>query len=198
MFLEGDTTRAPWNMYQDIIKGIRPNLEKVLEKLRQEIAVFRTGQANPAMIENILVDCYNSKMPLKQVAAINIRDARMLLVQPWDNTIVKNIEKAIIGLIPGLSLTVDGEFIRVNLPAPSEESRKEMVKILGQKLEDARISVRQNREAAWKEIQDLARNGKIREDDKFRGKDELQKAVDEYNGRIKEIGEKKEKEILTV
>lgn len=185
-------------MYQDIIKRIKPNLEKVLEKLKQEIAVFRTGQANPSMVENILIDCYNSKMPLKQLAAISVRDARMLLIQPWDNSIVKNIEKAIISSVPGVSSAIESEFIRVNLPAHSEESRKEMVKTLGQKLEEARISVRQIREAAWKEIQDQALIGKIREDDKFRGKDELQKIVDEYNGKIKEIGEKKEKEILTV
>lgn len=185
-------------MYQDIIKRIKPNLEKILEKLKQEIAAFRTGQANPAMLENILVDCYNSRMPLKQLAAIAVRDARMLLIQPWDNAVVKNIEKAVVGSLPGLGVAVDGVFLRVNLPAPSEESRKEMVRALGQRLEEARISVRQIREGAWKEIQDLASNGKIREDDKFRGKDELQKVVDEYNGKIKEVGERKEKEILTV
>ncbi len=185
-------------MYNEIIKRIKPNLEKVLEKLKQEIAVFRTGQASPLMVENILVDCYNSKMPLKQVAAINVRDARMLIIQPWDNAIIKNIEKAIISSVPGISSAIDGEFIRVNLPAPSEETRKEMVKTLSQKLEEARISVRQIREGVWKEIQNLAQAGKIREDDKFRGKDELQKVVDEFNGKIKEIGDKKEKEIMTV
>jgi ribosome recycling factor len=185
-------------MYQEIIKKIKPNLDKAIEKLKQEIAVFRTGQANPGLLENVLVDCYNSKMPLNQVAAINVRDARMLIVQPWDKTIIKNIEKAIISSAPGLSSAVEGELIRVSLPSPSEETRRELIKSLHQKLEESRIAGRLARESAWKEIQELAQAGKIREDDKFRGKDELQKAMDEYNGKIKEIGEKKEKEILTV
>lgn len=185
-------------MYQDIIKNIRPNLDKVLEKLKQEIAAFRTGQASPALVENVLVDCYNAKMPLKQLAAINVKDARILIIQPWDKTIIKNIEKAIIASAPGLSVATEGEIIRVNLPAPSEEIRKELIKSLHQKLEEERVSVRLIREGAWKEIQELAQIGKIREDDKFRGKDELQKVVDEYNNKIKETGEKKEKEIMTV
>ncbi|MBI4708802.1 MAG: ribosome recycling factor [Candidatus Portnoybacteria bacterium] len=185
-------------MYQDIIKNAKPNLDKTLEKLKQEISAFRTGQANPAILENVIVDCYNSRMPLKQVAAINIKEARTLIIQPWDKTIIKNIEKAIVGSVPGLSVAIDSDSIRINLPAPSEETRKEMVKSLRQKLEEARISVRLAREEAWKQIQDLAKEGKIREDDKFRGKEELQKVVDEYNEKIEEIGEKKEKEILTV
>ena len=185
-------------MYQDIIKRTKPNLDKILEKLKQEISVFRTGQASPAILENVLVDCYNTKMPLQQLATITVKDSRMLIVQPWDRSIVKEIEKALIGVLPGLSSAPDGEAIRVSLPAPSQESRQEIVKTLHQKMEEARISVRLARENAWKEIQSLAEIGKIREDDKFRGKDELQKLIDDYNGKIKEVGEKKEKEIMTV
>jgi ribosome recycling factor len=121
-----------------------------------------------------------------------------LVVQPWDKSIFKNIEKAVTDSVPGLSLAVEGEIMRVNLPVPSEETRKQMVKALGQKIEEARISVRRVRDEAWKQIQDLTQAGKIREDDKFRGKDELQKLVDEYNGKIKDMAEKKEKEILTI
>ncbi|MDD5589898.1 MAG: ribosome recycling factor [Candidatus Portnoybacteria bacterium] len=185
-------------MYQQILKNIKPNLEKIVEKLRQDISVLRTGQASPSLLEEILVDCYGSKMPLKQLAAISVRDVRVLMVQPWDKTIFKNIEKAVTESVPGLSLAVEGEFMRINLPAPSEETRKQMVKALGQKVEEARISIRRARDDAWKQIQDLTAAGKIREDDKFRGKDELQKLVDEYNGKIKEMAEKKEKEILTI
>lgn len=185
-------------MYQQIIKNIKPNLDKTLEKLKQEVSVLRTGSANPSLLEEVLVECYGSKMPLKQLAAISSRDARVLMVQPWDKTIFKNIEKAVGESIPGLSLAVEGDFMRISLPAPSEETRKQMVKALGQKIEEARISVRRIRDDAWKEIQDQAQLGKIREDDKFRGKDELQKLVDEYNGKIKDMGEKKEKEILTI
>lgn len=185
-------------MYQDIIKRIKPNLDKALDKLKQEIAVLRTGQASPALLENVLVECYGSKMPIKQLAVINTKDPRTLTVQPWDKAIIKEIEKAIISSVPSLGVVVDGEAIRVNLPSLNEETRKEMVHSLHQKLEGGRIAIRQIRESAWKEIQDQASEGKIREDDKFRGKDELQKVVDEHNGKIKEIGEKKEKEIMAV
>jgi len=185
-------------MYQNIIKGIKPNLEKITEKLKQETAGLRTGQASPAAVENILVECYGNRLTLRQLAAINSNGPRALIIQPWDKSIIKEIEKAIISSGGGFSSAVDGELIRINFPLPSEESRREMVKILHQKLEEARISVRLAREDAWKEIQDQARLGKIREDDKFRGKDELQKTIDDYNGKIKEMGEKKESEIMTV
>lgn len=185
-------------MYQEIIKNIRPNLDKVIEKLKQDIGALRTGQASPGLVENILVDCYGSKMSIKQLAAINVADARTLVVHAWDKSIIKEIEKAIRGSGGGLSSAVDGEIIRVSLPLPSEETRKEMVKVLHEKLEEGRVAIRIARERAWKEIQELTRLGKIREDDKFRGKDELQKLIDEYNEKIKEIGGRKEKEILTV
>jgi len=185
-------------MYQDIIKNIKPNLDKILEKVKQEISVLRTGSASPILLENVMIDCYNSRMPLIHLAAINLRDARTLVVQPWDKSIIKNIEKGIIGSIPGLSSAVDGDVIRVSLPSPSEETRKELVKLLHQKLEEGRVGIRLARENAWKQIQDFAQAGKIREDDKFRGKDELQKLVDECNNKIKEMGEKKEKDILTI
>lgn len=185
-------------MYQEIIKRNKSNFEKTMEKLKQEISAFRTGQASPAILENVIVDCYDTKMPLKQVAAINIKDARTIAIQPWDKAIIKNIEKAIITSTPGVSSAIDSDIIRISLPAPSEESRKEVVRALHQKLEEARISIRQVREGIWKEMQNLADLGKIREDDKFRGKDELQKMVDDYNDKIKEVGEKKEKEILTI
>jgi len=185
-------------MYQDIIKNIKPNLDRVLEKVKQEISVLRTGSASPSLLENVMIDCYNSRMPLIQLAAINLRDARTLLIQPWDKAIIKNIEKGIIGSIPGLSSAVDGDIIRVNLPSPSEETRKELVKSLHQRLEEGRVGIRVARENVWKQIQDLERAGKVREDDKFRAKDELQKLIDEYNNKIKEIGEKKERDIMTV
>jgi ribosome recycling factor len=185
-------------MYQDIIKDLKPNLEKILEKIKQEISVLRTGAASPSLLENVMVDCYNSKMPLMQLAAINVRDGRTILIQPWDKSVIKNIEKAIVSSVPGLSSAADGDMIRVNLPSPSEETRKELVKSLHQKLEEGRIGVRQVRENAWKQIQDQERLGQVREDDKFRAKDELQKLVDDYNNKIKEMGDKKERDILTV
>jgi ribosome recycling factor len=185
-------------MYKEIIKNLKPNLDKILEKVKQEISILRTGTASPGLLENVMIDCYNTRMPLAQLAAINLRDARTLVIQPWDKSIIKDIEKGIVGSIPGLSSAVDGDLIRINLPSPSEETRKELVRSLHQKLEEGRVGVRLARENTWKQIQDLAQTRKIREDDKFRAKDELQKLVDEYNNKIKEMGEKKEKDIMTI
>jgi ribosome recycling factor len=173
-------------------------LEKIIEKLKQEISILRTGQANPVLLEEIMVDCYGSRMPLKQLAAISARDSRILVVQPWDKSIFKNIEKAVSESVPGLGVAAESEIIRISLPAPSEETRKQMVKTLNQKAEESRVAIRIKRDEAWKEIQELTQAGKIREDDKFRGKDELQKLIDEYNNKIEEMSERKEREIMTI
>jgi len=121
-----------------------------------------------------------------------------LVIQPWDKNILKDIEKAIATERPGMSPVVDSEIIRISMPLLSEERRKELISMLSDKLEQAKINIRLRREKAWKEIQDLTREGKIREDDKFRAKDELQEMIDDYNEKIDEMGENKEKEIMTV
>jgi len=184
--------------YKDSIKKIKPNLERALEYLREEMGSLRTGRATPALIETVEVESYGSRLPLKQLAAISAPEPRVLMVQPWDMNLIKDIEKAIVSSRSGLSVSVAGDLIRVNIPSLNEESRKELVKNLREKMEASRLTVRSVREQAWKEIQDKARTGEIREDDKFRGKDELQKMIDEFNKKIEEMGENKEKEIMTV
>jgi len=185
-------------MYKIIIDKIKPDLEKVLNHFREEMGALRTGRATPALIETVEVDCYGSRFQLKELAAITAPESRALNVQPWDASIIKEIEKAIASFRSGLSVAVTGEVIRVNIPPLNEESRKELVRNLKQKMEEARIAIRQPRERAWKEIQDGERSGAIRQDDKFRGKDELQKTMDDYNKKIDELGEAKEKEIMTI
>jgi ribosome recycling factor len=185
-------------MYKDIINKIKPQLEKCLAYLKDEMATLRTGRATPALVETVMVESYGSKLPLKQLAAINVPDARMIVVQPWDKTILKEIEKAIRESRSGLAPVTEGDFIRISILPLSEEHRKELVRNLSQKLEAAKKTVRSLREQAWKEIQDGERAGLIREDDKFRGKDELQKLIDDYNKKLEELGEAKEKEIMTI
>jgi ribosome recycling factor len=185
-------------MYKDIINKIKPNLERSFEKFKEELGTLRTGRATPALVETVEVDCYGSRMPLKQLAAISAPEPRVLMVQPWDTNIVKEIEKAISSSRSGLSVATTGDLIRINIPPLNEESRRELVRALNQKMEASRISVRSIREQAWKEIQDKERAGEIREDDKFRGKDELQELVDDYNKKIDDLGVMKEKEIMTV
>lgn len=185
-------------MYQEIINKLKPNLDRTIDYLKGELAGLQVGRATPSLIEDLEVECYNQRMPLKQLAAIQTPEPRSILIRPWDRNILKDIVKAISQSKLGLSPIIEEEFIRLKIPPLSEERRRELTKILQEKLEECRISVRRQREEVWRKIQDLERAGKISEDDKFRAKDELQKVIDEYNKKIEEIGKKKEEEIMKV
>lgn len=184
-------------MYKELIENLKPELEKTIEFLRNEFMKIKTSRATPAMVEDIEVECYGQKLPIKQLGNINIPQPRLIVIQPWDRSILPEIERSIRNKT-SLSPVVDGDTIRINIPSLSEEQRKEYVKIIAEKAEEARISIRLKREETWKEIQELERAGDIREDDKFRGKDELQKIIDEYNGKVEEMKKKKEEEVMTV
>jgi len=181
--------------YQEIINKIKPELEKVLHFFEGELAKIRTGRATPSLVENILVDCFGQKMPLKQLAAISVPEAKQLLIQPWDKSYIESIEKALSQSNLGVSPVVDKEVIRITLPPLTDEYRKNLLRLLSEKEEEAKKTIRKWREEAWGEIQEKAREGEIREDDKFRAKDELQKLVDEYANKVEQLGEKKKKEI---
>jgi ribosome recycling factor len=185
-------------MVKDLIDKKKDELEKVIEYFKTELAQLRTGRASSALVENLSVDYYGAKSPLKQIASISTPEPRTILISPWSKDSLVSIEKAIRESQLNLNPMNDGQAVRINLPALNEERRKELVKILNQKAEEARVVVRKTRENIWDEIQELAKNGKIGEDDKFSGKDRLQKAIDEYNEKIDGIREKKEEEIMTV
>lgn len=181
--------------YKEIINNIKPELDKVIAFLDRELAKVRTGRASPSLVEDIVCDCFGQQFPLKQLAAISIPESRQILIHPWDKSYIEGIVRALEKTGIGANPIVDKETIRINLPSLSEEYRKELLKLLSQKQEDAKKTIRHFREEAWAEIQEGCRQGKIREDDKFRGKEELQKLIDEYNEKIEEIGERKRKEI---
>ncbi len=185
-------------MLDQIIKKAKPQMEKAIEKLKEEIGKLRTGRANPAMVENLPVDYYGAKSPLKQVASITIPEPRLIVITPWNKDNLVDIEKAVKEAGLGLNPINDGQVIRISIPPLNEERRGELVKVLGKYAEEARVSIRQAREEVWDEIQDLVKSGKLSEDAKFKGKDRLQKLVDEHNGKVEEMREKKEKEILEI
>jgi ribosome recycling factor len=185
-------------MYQEVIDSKKNDFEQAVESLTLEFGKTRTGRASASLVENILVESYGTKMPLKQLASIAVTDARTITVNPWDKKNISEIESALRKSDQGFNPANDGQLIRINLPPLTEERRKELVKVVSQKAEEARVLIRSTREAAWKEIQNLEQEGKISEDDKFRGKEKLQKIVDEYNEKIEEIRKRKEKEIMTV
>jgi ribosome recycling factor len=185
-------------MYNDLIKKQEGELEKAMEYLKVEMGKIRTGRANSGLVEGLMVDYYGAKTPLKQIASINTPEPRMIVIQPWDKGALVAIESAVRESDLNLNPNNDGVLIRISLPMLTEERRREMVKVLNQKAEEARITVRSIREAIWKEIQDMEQAGKMSEDDKFKGKDKLQEVVDGYNKKIEEIRAKKEGEIMTV
>lgn len=185
-------------MIKELIADKSESFENAVEHFASEAAKIRTGRANPGLVENLMVDYYGVKTPLKQIASINIPEARQILIQPWDKGGMVFIESAIRDSDLGLSPSNDGQNIRITLPALTEDRRKDLVKTLNHRVEESRIVIRTVREEIWKEIQELERTGDISEDDKFQGKDELQKIVDGYNQKLEAIRKKKEEEILTV
>ena len=182
-------------MYKEIIEKIKPELDKTLEFFSKELSKIRTGQASPALVEDVLIDAFDQKMVLKQLAAITVPDRRQIVIQPWDTSYLEPIEKALQNSQIGISPIVDKDIIRINLPPLTQEFRQMLLKVLGEKAEETKKTLRHWREEAWNEIQDKTRKGEIREDDKFRGKDELQKVIDEYTKKVDELVERKTNEI---
>lgn len=185
-------------MYDPVIESKKSDLENIIARFKEELAKLRTGRANPALVENIPVECYGSKMPLKQMASISVPEARLITINPWDKSVLSAIEAAISASGLGLNPNNDGQIIRLNIPPLNEERRQEMVKVLNQKTEEFRVAVRNIREEIWRKIQEMEKNGEISEDEKFKGKDKLQEVIDEYNQKIEELREGKEKEIITI
>jgi len=182
--------------YKDIIKKIEPEMERVISFLERELVKIRTGRASASLIEDIVVECFNQRFPLKQLAAISSPGPKQIVVQPWDKSYIEPIEKAISHSSLGAAPIVDKDLIRISLPPLSDEYRGTLLRILSEKQEEARKTIRHWRGDAWEEVQEKTKQGEIREDDKFRAKDKLQELVDEYNKKIDEIGERKKKEIL--
>ena len=164
--------------------------------LAHELSSIRSGMASPALLDGIEVESYGARTPLFHVANIGIEDARTLKVTPWDKLQIKDIEKAIAAANLGISTSPSSDGVRVIFPALTEERRKFFIKVVKEKMEEARVAVRVEREKVWTDIQDKERKGEIPEDDKFRGKDELQKMVDEVNKKLEDIAGRKEKEII--
>ncbi len=182
-------------MHKEIIDKTKPEFDKVIHFLETEAAKIRTSRASPSLVEDIIVDCFGQKLPLKQLAAISTPGAKQILIQPWDKSYIVGIVSALEKTGIGASPIVDKDTIRIALPVLTEDYRKDLLRLLSEKQEQARQTMRRWREEAWGQIQAGFREGKIREDDKFRAKEELQKLIDEYNKKIDDLGEKKKREI---
>lgn len=170
----------------------KAGLKKVEEWLGREYSGLHTGRATPTLLDNISVESYGSLQPIKNVGTITIEDAKTLRIIPWDKGVIKEIEKAIAAANIGLSAAPDQDGVRIIFPMLTTENRQKLVKVLKEKLEDARISVRQERD----EVLTKMKAANMPEDDLFRAKEELQKLIDDINNQLEAIFEKKEKEVM--
>ena len=176
---------------------LRVKIREVEEWLKKEYTGVRTGMAAPALLDNVIVESYGSRMGIKELASISIEDARSLRVSPWDSSQIVSIEKAISLANLGVSIRVDEKGLRVLFPELTTERRQSLIKIANSKLEEARVSLRSARDEVWNEIQDREKEGGMGEDDKFRLKIEMQKIIDDANKKLEEVAAKKDKEIMS-
>lgn len=175
--------------------NLKSNSDQVLDWLKKEYSVIRTGRATPTILDGVKVESYGSRMPVNQVATISSEGPKVLRVTPWDLSQSKSIEKAIVDANLGLSVVVDDKGVRVHFPDLSEERRNTLIKLSKQKLEEAKVKLRAQREETWEDIQNKVKEGKLGEDDKFRLKNEMQKIVDDMGKKFDELAEHKEQEI---
>ncbi len=173
----------------------KQNIKETEEWLKKEFAGIRTGRATPAILDSVKVEAYGSFMSISQLANISVEDAKSMRVNPWDASQIKAIEKAIATSDLGLSVAVDDKGVRITFPELTSERRQSLIKVAKQKLEDARIRLRSEREKIQKDIEKQEKEGKMGEDEKFRLKTELQKLLDDGNKNLDSLLEKKEKEI---
>jgi ribosome recycling factor len=180
------------------INEMRGHMDAAVEAMRREFASLRSGKASPALLDTVRVDAYGAKTPLNQVASVNTPEPRLIVVQPWDKSLIGPIEKAILSGGLGLNPSNDGNVIRVPIPPLSEERRKDMVRLLHKLAEEGRISVRHARQEANKEIKRLESEHEISEDESRRQQAEVQRVTDEYIARIDEMMKTKETEMMEV
>ena len=176
----------------------KEKFEKALEHLKSELKNIRTGRAVPTILENIQVEAYGQKTPLSGLASVTAPEPQTLVITPYDKNTIKDLEKGIREADLDLNPTINGDIIRITFPPLTEEKRVELVKIMNDRVEDAKIAVKNIREDVMKNFKNQKNKKEISEDDYFREEKDLQKIVDDYNNQIQEISTNKEKDIMTV
>lgn len=185
-------------MSSAMVQDAEAKMKKTVDLLIKELSTLRAGRANPAMLDKVTVDYYGSPTPINQLANITVPEPRLLVIQPYDKTSIANIEKAILKSDLGVNPTNDGNVIRIAIPALTEERRREMVKVVRKKVEDAKVALRNVRRDANEEVKQAEKDKVISEDESKKLLDEIQKLTDKYVKEMDKISQAKEKEILEV
>lgn len=185
-------------MTTEILEDARSRMHKSVQALERDLAGIRTGRANPALVDNISVAYGGATYPLNQLAQISTPEARLLVVQPWDPASIPAVEKAIQASDLGINPSSDGKVIRLAMPQLTEERRKELVRVVRKRVEEARVAARNVRRDALEKLRKLQRDGEISEDESWRAQDRLQKQTDETVAKVDGTSKDKEQEVMAV
>ncbi|HUU62770.1 MAG TPA: ribosome recycling factor [Dehalococcoidia bacterium] len=185
-------------MIDEVLLAANTKMGKTIEALRKELATIRTGRATPALVDDIKVDYYGTPTPLKQIATVSVPEARLLLIQPWDRSMLSSIKKAILKSELGLNPTSDIDVIRLTIPQLSEERRKELARAVHKRAEDGRVALRNIRRDALEELRKLEREKEISQDEQKRAQEHLQELTDSFIATVGKVAEDKEAELLEI
>lgn len=183
---------------KDMLKEAEGRMKGAIQSLENDLAVIRTGRATPALVEKLSVIYYDTPTPLMQLATISIPEPRSILIKPFDPSTLKDVERAILASDLGLTPNNDGKSIHLNLPPLNEERRRDLVKVVNNRVEEARVAVRNVRRDTQNDMRDFEKEKMISEDELKRGEDDLQKLTDRFVEEINTHGQEKEKEIMEV
>ena len=186
------------DMLADVIADAEKKMQRAVEHLETDLVTIRTGRANPSLVDKLHVEYYGSEMPLNQLASINVPEARLIVIQPWDKGSMSAIEKAIQKSDLGLTPSNDGNVIRIALPQLTEERRRDLVKVVHKRVEEGRVAIRNVRREAHDDIRDLRKENMATEDDVKTGEQQLQKVTDRFIAEADRLGHQKEQEVMAV
>jgi ribosome recycling factor len=185
-------------MSAEVLAGAEHKMARAVEVMQRDFQAIRTGRASTSLVERILVDYYGTETPLNQLAGISVPEAHQIVIQPWDRSVLGAIEKAILKSEIGLQPNVDGTVVRLNIPALTEERRKELVRVVHKRMEEARVEIRNLRREAADSLKKEERDGTVGTDEAHRQHEALQKTTDRFVGDVDRLGGAKEQEVLEV
>lgn len=183
---------------QELYDETKDKMKKTIESMKKDFTMIRTGRASPAILDSIKVSAYGQESPIKQVASISVPEPRMIVIQPWDKSVIGEIEKAIQKSDLGINPTNDGKLLRLSFPPLTEERRKDLVKVVKKRSEEGKVSIRNIRREAIEYLKEMQKEKMISEDGEHKGQDEIQKLTDEMIVEIDKVMDGKEKEIMEV
>lgn len=185
-------------MIDELLQEADTRMGGAIEALRDDLRVLRTGRASPALVERLEIEYYGVPTPLNQLATISVPEARLLAIRPWDPSALAAVERAVLASDLGLTPNNDGHIIRLPIPRLTEERRRDLVKLVRNRVEDAKVAVRNVRRGVLNDLRDLEKEGLIPEDDFFRGREDLQELTNDFTNQIDDVSRAKEAEIMEV